>query len=132
MLVLEHEVYLGLQTSSNGRPHVVDGNNDVTLHAHTQRENYLALLDPVFSGDCVKNVVILAATRFHDRQSKNVNILVPPHPLILLCSSEDLRLADEDVAEWPTAAALLVEAGDGTHGEGFDHQGLGVGEIWLL
>lgn len=56
MLVLEHEVYLGLQTSSNGRPHVVDGNDDVALHAHAQRENYLALLDPVFSGDIVSKM----------------------------------------------------------------------------
>lgn len=51
----------------------------------------------------------------------------PPHPLVLLCSAEDLCLSDEDVTEGPTAAALLVEAGDRTHGEGLDHQGLGVG-----
>lgn len=58
----------------------------------------------------------------------SVHILTsPPHPLVLLCGGEDLCLADEDVAERTAAAALLIEAGDGTHGEGFDHQGLGMG-----
>lgn len=55
-----------------------------------------------------------------------------PHPLVLLCRAEDLGLADEDVAEGTTAAALLVEAGDGTHGEGLDHYGLGMGQTGLL
>lgn len=49
-----------------------------------------------------------------------------PHPLILLCSGEDLRLTDEDVTERPTATALLVEAGDWGHGEGLYDQRLGV------
>lgn len=44
------EVYLGLKTPSNGRPHMVDRNDDVSLHAHAQLENYLTLLDPVLSG----------------------------------------------------------------------------------
>lgn len=44
-----------------------------------------------------------------------------PHPLVLLRGGEDLCLADEDVAEGTAAAALLVEAGDGAHGERFDH-----------
>jgi len=55
-----------------------------------------------------------------------------PHPLVLLCRGEDLRLPDEDVAEWPTAAALLVETGHRGHGQTLDHQGLGVGETGLL
>lgn len=46
-----HKLHLGLQTPSNGRPHVVNGNNNVPLHAHAQRENHLTLLDPVFSGE---------------------------------------------------------------------------------
>lgn len=47
------EVYLGLKTPSNGRPHVVDWNDDVSLHTHAQLENYLTLLDPVLSGRAV-------------------------------------------------------------------------------
>lgn len=46
-----HKLHLGLQTPSNGRPHVVNGNNNVSLHAHAQRENNLSLLDPVFPGE---------------------------------------------------------------------------------
>lgn len=46
-----HQLYLGLETPSNGRPHVVNRNSDVSLHAHSQRENHLTLLDPVFSGE---------------------------------------------------------------------------------
>ncbi len=64
---------------------------------------------------------------FISLQLSDLNVLILPHSLILLCSCEDLCLSDEDVAEGPTAATLLVEAGDRTHGEGFDHQGLGVG-----
>lgn len=45
------DYHLGLQTPPDGRPHVVDGNHHVSMHAHTQRENHLPLLDPVFSGD---------------------------------------------------------------------------------
>lgn len=56
-----------------------------------------------------------------------LNLLFLPHPLVLLCSGEDLCLTDEDVAEWSTAATLLIEAGDRTDGKGLDHQGLGVG-----
>lgn len=45
------EDHLGLQTPPNGGPHVVDGNHHVSLHADTQWENHLPLLDPVFPGD---------------------------------------------------------------------------------
>lgn len=55
-----------------------------------------------------------------------------PHPLVLLSCGEDLGLSDEDVAEGPTAAALLVETGYGTHGESLYLQGLGVGQPGLL
>lgn len=46
-----HRLYLGLETPSNGRPHVVNRNNDISLDADAQRENHLSLLDPVFSGE---------------------------------------------------------------------------------
>lgn len=46
-----HKLYLGLETPSNGRPHVVNRNSDVSLHTHAKRENHLTLLDPVFSGE---------------------------------------------------------------------------------
>lgn len=57
----------------------------------------------------------------------SVSIKSLPHPLILLRGGEDLCFPDEDVTEGPTAATLLVEAGDRAHGEGLDHQGLRVG-----
>lgn len=139
-----HEVYLGLQTPSNSRPHVVDWNNNVALHTHTQRENYLPLLDPVFSGHAGhgggRNLDITCHKIISFSWYENVcrymlislclgdlNILILPHPLIILGSGKDLCLSNEDVTEGPTAATLLVEAGDGTYGEGLDHQGLGVG-----
>lgn len=55
-----------------------------------------------------------------------------PHLLVLLRGGEDLGLSDEDVAEGPAAAALLVEAGDGAHGQGLDGQRLGVREAGFL
>lgn len=58
----------------------------------------------------------------------NLLILIyVPHPLVFHSSREDLGFTNEDVAEGPTAAALFVEARDGTYSEGLDHQGLGVG-----
>lgn len=45
---------------------------------------------------------------------------------------EDLGVADEDVAEGPAAGALLVEAGNGSHGDAFDDQGLAVWQFRLL
>ena len=62
----------------------------------------------------------------------SISIESLPHPLILLRRGEDLCLSDEDVTEGPAAATLLVEAGDRAHGEGLDHQGLGVGQTGLL
>lgn len=143
-------VYFGLQSSPDGRPHVVDWNNDVSLHTHTQRENHFTLLNPVLSGMFVKekqkkSIIIKDTLRkkteewweksmvcfrpFH-RTFKHIicpsNEKPVPHPLVLLCSAEDLRLPNEDVAEGPTAAALLVETGDRSNGETLDHQGLGV------
>lgn len=44
-------LYLGLQTPSNGRPHVVNGKNHISLDADAQRKQHLSLLDPVFSGE---------------------------------------------------------------------------------
>lgn len=78
-----------------------------------------------------------------DRSFRSVSIIpfasedgftVPgsPHPLVLLCGGEDLGLSDEDVAEGPAAAALLVEARYGAHGQGLDGQRLGVREAGLL
>lgn len=43
-------LYLGLQTPPDGRPHVVNRNNHISLGADAQREKHLSLLDPVFSG----------------------------------------------------------------------------------
>lgn len=53
--LFDSEVYLGLQTPSDGRPHMVDWNHNISLHTHTQRENHLPFLDSVLSGheDCV-------------------------------------------------------------------------------
>lgn len=44
-------LYLGLQTPSNGRPHVVNRKNHISLDADTQRKQHLSLLNPVFSGE---------------------------------------------------------------------------------
>lgn len=113
-----HKPYLGLETPSNGRPHVVNRNDDISLDADAQRENHLSLLDPVFSGEYPADL----ADRMWLNLLRCQHFKQPiPHPLVLLRGAEDLCLADEDVAERTTAAALLVEAGDGTHGEGFDH-----------
>lgn len=125
------EVYLGLKTPSNGRPHVVDWNDDVSLHTHAQLENYLTLLDPVLSGHAVggrQNVdVTLTVSDMNARSFATTwSTVTLPHPLVLLRRGEDLCLSEEDVAEGPTAAALLVEAGNRSYGEALDHQGLGV------
>lgn len=58
---------LGLQTSSDRRPHVVDRNHHISLHTNAQREIHLSFLEPVLSGGsqerqgCIKEVTVVIA-----------------------------------------------------------------------
>lgn len=81
--IVQHD-YLGLQTPPDGRPHVVDGNHNVSLHAHAQRENHLPLLDSVFSGDGTLN------TR-KKHNSHNSRIRVDDAPVTCLNASSRLH-----------------------------------------
>lgn len=56
---------LGLQTSSDRRPHVVDRNHHISLHTNAQRKSHLSFLEPVLSGGsqerqgCIKEVTVV-------------------------------------------------------------------------
>ena len=43
--------YLRLQSSSDGGPHVIDGDHYITLHTHAQVEHHFGVLDPILSGE---------------------------------------------------------------------------------
>lgn len=128
---------LGLQTSSDRRPHVVDRNHHISLHTNAQRESHLSFLEPVLSGGsqerqgCIKEVTVVIGELKWIFFVRN-EWWSTPHSLIVLRRGEDLCLSNEDVAKGPTAAALLVEAGHWAHRQGLDHQGLGVWQSGLL
>lgn len=94
-------MHLGLQTSSNSRPHVEDRNHHISLHAHTQRDHHLPLLDPVLSGR--KH----SMQRAMKKQNKNTSTV--PWKCSATTSSVSLCLSPLLWAHAPTSSSRTPE-----------------------